>query len=75
MRVYQTIRQIGVAAGHPRSGILGASNPAHRHMHGRQISPAATSTMAFSTDRTNTIGFIGLGAMGHHMVKLHTAQA
>lgn len=24
--------------------------------------------MAFSTDRANTIGFIGLGAMGNHMV-------
>ena len=66
MRVYQTVRQIGVAAGHasPRRGILGASNLRF---------PATRYAMAFSTDRNNTIGFIGLGAMGHHMVELHTA--
>ncbi|CAN9254560.1 unnamed protein product [Alternaria alternata] len=29
--------------------------------------------MAFSLDRSNTIGFIGLGAMGHHMVEPLTA--
>lgn len=28
----------------------------------------AISAMAFSTERSNTIGFIGLGAMGNHMV-------
>lgn len=30
--------------------------------------------MAFSTDRAYTIGFIGLGAMGNHMVSYCATQ-
>ncbi|RSL67870.1 hypothetical protein CEP53_002814 [Fusarium sp. AF-6] len=38
----------------------------YRFRFGNQNS-FSTSATAFSTDRSNTIGFIGLGAMGNHM--------
>lgn len=62
MRAYNPLRQTGLVASPvwARQGLLNASGLA-RHQQGRRA-------MAFSTDRANTIGFIGLGAMGNHMV-------
>jgi hypothetical protein len=74
MRPYIILRQTGIIANSSpaRRGLLSASGQARYRQQGGQGSLAATSAMAFSTDRANTIGFIGLGAMGHHMVKLLT---
>ncbi|KAK8093151.1 uncharacterized protein PG998_014552 [Apiospora kogelbergensis] len=61
MRAYNSLRPGLVASPvRARRGLLNASGLA-RHQQGKR-------TMAFSTDRANTIGFIGLGAMGNHML-------
>ena len=77
MRTYNAFRQNSVIANpsSTRRGLLGAIGLAHHHQQSRQRWFANASAMAFSTDRTNTVGFIGLGAMGHHMVQLSVALA
>ncbi|CAI6236976.1 unnamed protein product [Periconia digitata] len=71
MRSYATCFQRTSVAARPssaRRGFLGASGLAQHHIHIRRAPFASTHAMAFSTDRANTVGFIGLGAMGHHML-------
>ena len=75
MRFHKTLQQTSSIAttSSARPGLLSATSLAHHRLQGRQRSFATTSAMAFSLDRSNTIGFIGLGAMGHHMVDPLTA--
>jgi hypothetical protein len=72
MRSYHTLRRTGLVASplRARQGLLGASGLTC-HRRGSNNSFSTTSALAFLPDRANTIGFIGLGAMGNHMVNYY----
>ncbi|KAF5969596.1 3-hydroxyisobutyrate dehydrogenase [Fusarium coicis] len=60
MHAHKTLRQLSLGSSFTRSQRRRAWGSPHRHF--------ATSAVASSIDRSNTIGFIGLGAMGGHMI-------
>ncbi|KAH7268977.1 NAD binding domain of 6-phosphogluconate dehydrogenase-domain-containing protein [Fusarium redolens] len=70
MHAHNTLRQMSLGASFSRAQRGGASAwglPHYRFPVGTGNS-FATSAIASSTGRSNTIGFIGLGAMGSHML-------
>ncbi|KAF5548288.1 3-hydroxyisobutyrate dehydrogenase [Fusarium mexicanum] len=60
MHAHKTLRQLSLGSSFTRSQRRRAYGSPHRRF--------ATSAVASSIDRSNTIGFIGLGAMGGHMI-------
>ncbi|KAF5717643.1 3-hydroxyisobutyrate dehydrogenase [Fusarium globosum] len=60
MHAHKTLRQLSLGSSFTRSQRGRAWGSPHRRF--------ATSAVASSLDRSNTIGFIGLGAMGGHMI-------
>ncbi|KAH7219708.1 3-hydroxyisobutyrate dehydrogenase [Fusarium oxysporum] len=70
MHAHNTLRQISLGANFSRARRGRASAwdlPHYRFRSGTQNS-FATSAIVSSIERSNTIGFIGLGAMGSHML-------
>lgn len=76
MQTCNTIRQMGLVRVPPQSRRLcmnGITNGIGLKQHavsrsGRLRLFSSTSALASDANRANTIGFIGLGAMGNHMV-------
>ncbi|CVK84646.1 probable 3-hydroxyisobutyrate dehydrogenase, mitochondrial precursor [Fusarium proliferatum] len=60
MHAHKTLRQLSLGSSFTRSQRGRPWGSSHRRF--------ATSAVASSIDRSNTIGFIGLGAMGGHMI-------
>ncbi|KAG5803137.1 hypothetical protein H9Q74_012606 [Fusarium xylarioides] len=70
MHAHNTFRQISLCASFSRAqrGRFSARGLPHYRLQLVTHDSFTTSAIASSIDRSNTIGFIGLGAMGNHML-------
>lgn len=71
MHAHKTLGQAVLVASSlsTRTSLLPASGLAHHRSQRTQRTFATISATVLPMERANTIGFIGLGAMGNHMVE------